>query len=94
MSIRSSASAVVRGCQLCGRETTHAWAAVWTPRNQWLGLDPTNEQLIDERYIIVGWGRDYADVPPLRGIIYTDSEHSVIDVSVDVAPFEGGVLHA
>ena len=31
---------------------------------------------------------------PLRGIIYTDSEHSVIDVSVDVAPFKGGVLHA
>jgi hypothetical protein len=33
-------------------------------------------------------------VPPLRGIIYTDSESSVIDVSVDVAPFEGEVLHA
>ena len=30
----------------------------------------------------------------LRGIIYTDSEKSVIDVAVDVAPYEGGVLHA
>ncbi|HEX7427257.1 MAG TPA: transglutaminase family protein, partial [Mycobacterium sp.] len=48
----------------------------------------------DERYIIAAWGRDYADVPPLRGIIYTDSKSSVIDVAVDVAPFEGGVLHA
>ena len=54
-------------------------------------FDPTNDQLVDERYITVGWGRDYADVPPLRGIIYTDSEYSVIDVSVDVAPFDGGV---
>ena len=80
--------------RMFGVDATHAWAAVWTPQNHWVGLDPTNDQLIDERYIIVGWGRDYADVPPLRGIIYTDSEHSVIDVSVDVAPFEGGVLHA
>ena len=80
--------------RMVGIDATHAWAAVWTPQNQWLGLDPTNDQMIDERYIIVGWGRDYADVPPLRGIIYTDSERSVIDVSVDVAPFEGGVLHA
>ena len=46
--------------------------------------------MVDERYIVVGWGRDYADVPPLRGIIYTDSESSVIDVSVDVAPFQKG----
>lgn len=80
--------------RMFGIDATHAWPAVWTPQNQWLGLDPTNDQMIDERYIIVGWGRDYADVPPLRGIIYTDSEKSVIDVSVDVAPFEGGVLHA
>lgn len=41
-----------------------------------------------------GRGRDYADVPPLRGIIYTNSENSVIDVSVDVVPFEGDALHA
>ena len=80
--------------RMVGIDATHAWASVWTPQNQWLGLDPTNDQMVDERYIIVAWGRDYADVPPLRGIIYTDSESSVIDVSVDVAPFEGEVLHA
>ena len=72
--------------RMFGIDATHAWAAVWTPQNRWLGLDPTNDQLIDERYITVGWGRDYADIPPLSGVIYTDSEHSVIDVSVDVAP--------
>jgi transglutaminase-like putative cysteine protease len=80
--------------RMIGVDATHAWASVRTPQNQWLGLDPTNDQMADERYIVVGWGRDYADVPPLRGIIYTDSESSVIDVSVDVAPFEGEVLHA
>ncbi len=84
--------------RMIGTDATHAWAAVWSPQEpgqfEWLGLDPTNDQMVDERYIIVGRGRDYADVPPLRGIIYTDSEHSVIDVAVDVVPFEGDVLHA
>lgn len=84
--------------RMVGVDATHAWAAVWTPQGDWLGLDPTNDQMVDERYIIVGWGRDYADVPPLRGIIYTDSESSVIDVAVDVAPCagltEGGVSNA
>lgn len=80
--------------RMFGVDATHAWAAVWTPQQLWLGLDPTNDQMVDERYITVGFGRDYADVPPLRGIIYTDSESSVIDVSVDVAPYEGGVLRA
>jgi transglutaminase-like putative cysteine protease len=79
--------------RMIGIDATHAWVSVWTPE-LWLGFDPTNDQMIDERYIVVGWGRDYADIPPLRGIIYTDSERSVIDVSVDVSPFEGDVVHA
>ncbi|AXN44099.1 hypothetical protein DSM43518_05219 [Mycobacterium marinum] len=84
--------------RMIGIDATHAWAAVWTPQQpgqfEWLGLDPTNDQLVDERYIVVGRGRDYADVPPVRGIIYTNSEHSVIDVGVDVVPFDGDVLDA
>jgi transglutaminase-like putative cysteine protease len=84
--------------RMFGVDATHAWAAVWTPQQpgqfEWLGLDPTNDQLVDQRYIIVGRGRDYADVPPLRGIIYTNSEKSVIDVAVDVVPFEGDALDA
>ncbi|UMB72324.1 transglutaminase family protein [Mycobacterium paraterrae] len=84
--------------RMIGIDATHAWAAVWTPQPpgqfEWLGLDPTNDQMVDERYVIVGRGRDYADVPPLRGIIYTNSETSQIDVAVDVVPFEGGELYA
>ncbi len=71
--------------RMVGADATHAWAAVWTPQ-RWLGLDPTNNTLTDERYIVVAHGRDYIDVPPLRGIIFTDSGHSEIEVSVDVAP--------
>ena len=79
--------------RMIGIDATHAWATVWTPQQsgqfEWLGLDPTNDQMVDERYIAVGRGRDYADVPPVRGIIYTNSEHSVIDVAVDVVPYSG-----
>lgn len=80
--------------RMIGADATHAWAAVWTPENHWLSLDPTNDQLLDERYIVLGWGRDYADLPPLRGIIYTDSESSTIEVSVDVAPFDRSMVRA
>jgi transglutaminase-like putative cysteine protease len=84
--------------RMIGIDATHAWAAIWTPQPpgqfEWLGMDPTNNQMVDERYVIVGRGRDYADVPPLRGIIYTNSQNSVIDVAVDVAPYEGDELYA
>lgn len=73
--------------RMIGVDATHAWASVWTPQNLWLGMDPTNDQMVDERYIVAGFGRDYADIAPLRGIIYTDSVSSVIEVSVDVAPY-------
>lgn len=72
--------------RLVGSDATHAWAAVWVPPDGWVAFDPTNNTVIDARYVTVAWGRDYADVPPLRGIIYTDSDSSSIEVSVDVAP--------
>ena len=75
--------------RMVGADATHAWAAVWLPGSEtadWLAFDPTNDQFADERYITVAWGRDYADVPPLRGVIYTDAKKSTIAVSVDVAP--------
>ncbi len=40
--------------RMIGIDATHAWASVWTPQNHWLGLDPTNDQMVDERYITVG----------------------------------------
>lgn len=78
--------------RLVGVDATHAWTAVWLPdgvaEGHWIGFDPTNNQFADDRYVTLAWGRDYADVPPLRGIIYTDAKESTIKVSVDVAPIE------
>ncbi|GAA4402860.1 transglutaminase family protein [Tsukamurella soli] len=74
--------------RVVGAGATHAWAAVWLPGGRWLPFDPTNNKFVDERHITVAWGRDYEDVPPLRGVIYTDSKKSTIKVAVDVAPIE------
>ena len=48
--------------------STHAWGEVWFPDLGWVGFDPTNNLLADERHIRVAVGRDYADVPPTRGV--------------------------
>ncbi len=74
--------------RMIGVDASHAWAAVRLADGSWLGFDPTNDQLADERYTVVAWGRDYDDVPPLRGVIYTDAESNEMDVSVDVAPLQ------
>ena len=79
--------------RVVGADATHAWAAVWLPSardgaGEWLGFDPTNDHLADERYATLAWGRDYADVPPVRGIVFTDAETSTMTVSVDVAPVD------
>ncbi|AEF40285.1 transglutaminase family protein [Hoyosella subflava] len=72
--------------RMVGADATHAWAAVWLPGGAWLAFDPTNDQFVDERYVTVARGRDFVDVSPLRGIIYTRAKTSSMSVSVDVAP--------
>jgi transglutaminase-like putative cysteine protease len=72
--------------RMVGVDASHAWAAVRLADDSWLSFDPTNDTLADERYTTVAWGRDYDDVPPLRGVIYTDAETHEMDVAVDVAP--------
>ena len=47
---------------------THAWAEAWLPGLDWIGFDPTNKLMADDRHIRVALGRDYSDVPPTRGV--------------------------
>lgn len=47
---------------------THAWVEVALPGHGWFALDPTNQQLVGERHVKIGHGRDYDDVAPLRGV--------------------------
>jgi transglutaminase-like putative cysteine protease len=47
---------------------SHAWIEFWTPAAGWVAFDPTHNQSPDERYVVVGHGHSYDDVPPNRGI--------------------------
>ena len=55
--------------RLVGADASHAWAAVWCPPHGWLALDPTNDVPAGQDHVTLAWGRDYADVAPLRGVI-------------------------
>jgi transglutaminase-like putative cysteine protease len=64
---------------------SHAWVEALLPGLGWVGFDPTNNVIAGERHIRTAIGRDYADVPPTKGIFKGKSE-SQLTVSVRVAP--------
>jgi len=70
--------------KLIGSDASHAWVSFWCPGVGWIDLDPTNNCIPSMRHVIVGWGRDYGDVCPLRGIIHGSGSHELI-VGVDLA---------
>ena len=72
--------------KLRGADASHAWVSAWLPGAGWLEVDPTNDALVDDRYVLLGWGRDYADVPPLRGVIETEGRGARPRVAVDLVP--------
>jgi transglutaminase-like putative cysteine protease len=69
--------------KLAGVDASHAWFSVFIPGMGWIDFDPTNNKIPDEQYITVGWGRDYFDIVPLKGVIMSSSSHE-LKVSVDV----------
>jgi transglutaminase-like putative cysteine protease len=60
---------------------SHAWVEWFA--GDWQGYDPTNNIEIGDRHVIVGRGRDYNDVPPLRGV-YAGPFKSTLDVTVTI----------
>ena len=75
--------------RLVGADVSHAWASVFVPDAGWVDLDPTNDRFVSDRYVTTACGRDYGDVSPLKGVIYTKSKKNELEVSVDVAPLDG-----
>lgn len=69
--------------KLVGADASHAWFAVFIPGFGWVDFDPTNNQIPSDQHIVVGWGRDYYDVPPLKGVVY-GSGKSELKVAVDI----------
>ncbi|HUF97337.1 MAG TPA: transglutaminase family protein [Ilumatobacter sp.] len=72
--------------RLVGTDASHAWVSVWTPLAGWVDFDPTNGHLPVNDHITVAWGRDYADVIPVRGVMIGPATEQKLKVSVDVAP--------
>jgi transglutaminase-like putative cysteine protease len=54
--------------QVIGGRASHAWAELFVPGTGWVGVDPTLGALASGRHIRVAYGRDYSDVPPVRGV--------------------------
>jgi transglutaminase-like putative cysteine protease len=66
-----------------GEGESHAWIDVHTAEDGWVSLDPTHDTEQTERYVRVAVGRDYADVPPSRGV-YKGSAEETLDVAVTI----------
>ncbi len=74
--------------RLAGADATHAWVALWCGEEAgWQGLDPTNGVRVGADHIELAFGRDYADVSPVDGVIVASGGHT-LSVSVDVVPSE------
>ncbi|MFK8079867.1 MAG: transglutaminase N-terminal domain-containing protein [Granulosicoccus sp.] len=69
--------------KLQGADASHAWYSVFDAKHGWFDFDPTNNKRPDAQYITTAWGRDYADVTPIKGVVYGGGNHSLI-VEVDV----------
>jgi transglutaminase-like putative cysteine protease len=68
-----------------GADQSHAWVSAWLgPVHGWVDLDPTNGIVVADEHVVLGWGRDFGDVSPIRGVITGGGSHTV-KVSVDLA---------
>ncbi len=69
--------------KLVGSDASHAWLSVYTPEYGWVDLDPTNNMMPNEQHVIIGWGRDYGDITPVKGVVMGGGIHN-LSVSVDM----------
>jgi len=69
--------------RLRGADASHAWFAVYDPDAGWVDFDPTNDQIVSDRHVTTAWGRDYADVAPLKGVVFGGGAHT-LEVAVEI----------
>lgn len=70
---------------MVGGDASHAWFSVFVPSFGWVDLDPTNNMYMGEEHITIGWGRDFDDMSPVKGIMTGGGRHT-FNVDVLVAP--------
>jgi transglutaminase-like putative cysteine protease len=72
-----------QGINYVGSSFMHAWVEAYVPGMGWIGFDPTNNILVDEHFIKVSHGADYADCSPIKGVLRTNGD-SVMAYDVKV----------
>lgn len=71
--------------RMIGADASHAWVSVYSPTLGWIDFDPTNRCLVQSEHITLGWGRDFSDVTPMRGVVLGGGEQT-LQVNVTVTP--------
>jgi transglutaminase-like putative cysteine protease len=67
-----------------GADQSHAWVGCWLgPEHGWVDLDPTNDLVVRDEHVLLGWGRDFADVSPVQGLLLGGGKQT-LDVGVDL----------
>ncbi len=69
--------------RLVGADASHAWLSVYGGPLGWIDVDPTNNIFLSSNHVTIAWGRDYADVAPVKGV-YVGGSSPQLKVDVDV----------
>ncbi len=76
--------------RLTGADAMHAWVRAWCgPQIGWVEIDPTNDLRVGTDHVVVGYGRDYVDVSPVKGSLRSAGAHSTTH-AVDMVPVDAG----
>jgi transglutaminase-like putative cysteine protease len=70
--------------KMVGADASHAWNAIYIPSIGWVEFDATNNLLVKDQHIRVAFGRDFGDIVPLKGIVYSNGGQKMV-VTVDVS---------
>ncbi|WP_333821145.1 transglutaminase family protein [Ohtaekwangia sp.] len=76
-----------------GEGATHAWVEAYIPFYGWLGLDPTNNCLVNDTHVRLAIGKNFSDVSPVKGTYRGTSTHT-LDVTVTVVTEDGNTITA
>lgn len=71
-----------------GEGATHAWVEAWIPETGWVGIDPTNNCLVNDLHVRLAIGRSFSDCSPVKGTYKGAADHT-LEVAVSVE-YEGG----
>lgn len=83
------------GTKLTGADASHAWVSAHCPALGWVAFDPTNGKIADVEFVTLGWGREFLDVTPLRGVVLgSASQQLAVAVSVTPVPEASSAIRA